>query len=163
MSKKFTDEKTIKKALKVKDFKDLPKEKYDDLAELLVTTRKDIAIGIINQLPEYISYAKEMLTRLTSICQTALNDGKAVHNDTLQAYLLILNDLSDELQSKRLTKRRRKKITTQMMEVAEKIAQEGTEHRNFILGTLKAFGQIGLAIGSLAVATVIIVKDKITK
>ena len=64
MAKQLTTEKEIKKALKVKSFSELPLDKYDDLAQLLVNTKKDVAIGIINQLPEYMTYAKEMLSKL---------------------------------------------------------------------------------------------------
>ena len=163
MEKNITKEKTIKRALKVKSFKNLPVEKYDDLAKLLVNTRKDIAISIINQLPEYTTYAKEMLAQLTAICQSTINAGNTAHNDTIQAYNLVLNALNNELQTKRLTKRRKKKITTKMLDIADKIAQEGTEHKKFVLQALKTFGQIGIAIGALAVAVVAIAKDQIKK
>ena len=81
MAKQLTTEKEIKKALKVKSFSELPLDKYDDLAQLLVNTKKDVAIGIINQLPEYMTYAKEMLSKLTEVCQGVLSEGKSAHND----------------------------------------------------------------------------------
>jgi len=163
MAKQLTTEKEIKKALKVKSFSELPLDKYDDLAQLLVNTKKDVAIGIINQLPEYMTYAKEMLSKLTEVCQGVLSEGKSAHNDTINAYMVILNNLSKELETKKLTKRRKKKITEQMMLVAEKIAKEGEEHRNFVLNVFKTFGQIGVAVGTLALAVVVIAKETIKK
>ncbi|MBQ7924351.1 MAG: hypothetical protein IJ329_03490 [Clostridia bacterium] len=162
-SGRFVSEKAIKKKLQVKSFEDLPLDKYDDLAELLVKTKKDVAIGIINQLPEYTVYAKEMLGKLTSLCQTALDEGKNVHDNVVQGYMIVLNGLKNELETKRLSSRKKKKITMQMMEVAEKIAKEGTEHRNFVLNTLKAFGLIGTAIATVAVSVAVITKNTLTK
>lgn len=143
MKKKLTTEKEIKKALKIKSFDELPLDQYDDLAQLLVNTKKDVAIGIVNQLSEYMPYAKEMLSKLTEVCHHILNEGKSAHDDTIKAYMQILEKLEEELEQKKLTKRRKKKITEQMMQIAEKIAQEGDAHRKFLQDTFKIFATVG--------------------
>ena len=163
MAKNFVTEKEIKKALKIKSFKDLPVEKYDDLAQLLVNTRKDVAISIIDQLPEYFTYAKEMISKLTEVCQGILTEGKSAHKDTIDAYMVILNKLREELETKRLSRRKKKKITEQMMVVAEKIAKEGEEHRKFVLDVFKTFGAIGVTLGAMAVAAITLAKNTIKK
>ena len=163
MAKQLMSEKQIKKALKIKDWKNLPLDMYDDLAQLLVTTKKDVALGIINQLPDYMSYAKEMIIQLTGVCEKVMASGDKAHQNTVAGYMTILNGLQHELDTKRMTGWRRRKITKQMMEIAEKIAEEGKEHKKFVLDVFKTFGQIGLAIGTLALTTVLVVKDVIKK
>lgn len=158
MQKQYTNEKSIKKALHIKSFEELPLDKYDDLAKLLTTTKKEVAISIINQLPEYMTYAKNMVGELSSICQNILEQGKEAHNNTINSYMRILENLEKELQSKRLSKRRKDKITSKMLEVAEKIAQEGTEHRLHILEMFKVAGGVFVAMGTLVLSAFAIIK-----
>ena len=160
MAKQLT-EKQMKKALKVKDWKSLPLDKYDDLAQLLVNSKKDVAMGIINQLPDYVSYAKEMLIQLTGVCEKVMSSADDAYKTTIAGYMVILEGLQKEVETKRLSWWRRKKITNKMMESAEKIAEESREHKKYVLEVFKTFGQIGMAIGSLALAAVVVVKGVI--
>ena len=163
MAQKQLTEKQIKKALKVKDWKSLPLDKYDDLAQLLVNSKKEVAMGIVNQLPDYITYAREMLVQLTGVCEKVMNSGELAHQNTVAGYMTILNSLQHELETKRMTVWRRKRITKKMLEIAEKIAEEGKEHKKFVLDVFKTFGQIGMAIGTLAIAAVVVVKEIVKK
>lgn len=163
MAQKQLTEKQIKKALKVKDWKSLPLDKYDDLAQLLVNSKKEVALGIVNQLPDYMTYAREMLVQLTGVCEKVMASADAAHQNTINSYLLVLNTLKEELETKKLFWWRRRKITNQMMEIAEKIAEADKEHKKYILDVFKTFGQIGAAIGTLALTVVLVAKDIVKK
>ena len=114
MAQKQLTEKQIKKALKVKEWKSLPLDKYDDLAQLLVNSKKEVAMGIVHQLPDYMTYAREMLVQLTGVCEKVMTAGDVAHQNTVASYMTILNGLQHELDTKRMTSWRRKRITKQM-------------------------------------------------
>lgn len=163
MSKEFATEKEVKNALNIRSFKHLPVEKHEDLAKLLLNTRKDVAVGIINQLPQYATYMSGTLSQLTNVCQTILSEGKKSHQDTIRGYMLILENLEIELHKKHLTARRKTKITNQMLEIADKIAKEGEKHKTFVLSCFKTIGSFGVVLGSLALTVFAIAKTTIKK
>ena len=90
-----------------------------------------------------------------------MSSADAAYKTIIAGYMTILQGLQKEVETKRLSWWRRKKITNKMMEIAEKIAEEGREHKKYVLEVFKTFGQIGMAIGSLALAAVVVVKGVI--
>ena len=162
MAKKLS-EKQIKRMLKIKEWSELPKDKEDDLARLLTQSKRDVAIGIVNQLPDYVSCAKEMITHLTSVCEKSLTSGDKAHQNAIDGYMRVLSSLEDELNNKRLTWRRRKHITNKMFEISEKMSKESEDHRKFVLDFTKTVGTFGVILTSVIALPLIIAKTVIKK
>lgn len=162
MDNKLLTEKDIKKAMNVKSFKKLPAERHEELAKLLVNAKKDVSVGIISQLPQFVDYGKAMISKLSDVCTTILSNNKKSHDDTIAAYISTLDSLKKELDSKWLTFRKRRKITEEMTAIADKIAARDDEFRKSNMDFFKSFGQIGLVLLS-TVITVTTVATKMFK
>ena len=67
-SKKLMSEEDVKKALNVKDFRSLSKDKIMDFVSIIPNIDKEIAISIINQFPNYAKLSKDMVGGMIGVC-----------------------------------------------------------------------------------------------
>ncbi len=144
MAKKLLTEEQVKKCLKIDSFHTLSKDKVIEFVSLIPRMDKDVAMSIINQFPEYVEYAGGMVTSMKGLCEVALEKADSSQMAAIAAYQTILNALSASLNQKRLSAEERDKITNDMIDVADKIADINTEHKTFIQHIVKCGSSVAV-------------------
>lgn len=144
--KRYVSEKDVLKALKIKSFRNLSKEKMMEFASMLPYMDKDVALAIIDQFPKFAEFAKTAIESYTQICNSILEKNDKSQTAVIQGYQTILNALEKQLEKPNLTEESRKLITEDMISVADKIAMADERNKRFLLD---AVGKIGFYIGGV--------------
>lgn len=153
MAKKnlLVSEEQVKNALKIDSFRNLSKDKIMEFVSLIPQMDRELAISIINQFPEYVDLATQMVDQLNVLCDRAMarNDNSQV--TTIESYKQILNELGKILEDGKLTFEEKQQITDKMILVADKIAAKDTENKKWLDGVMKFKGAVvvfALALGA---------------
>ena len=154
MKKKMMLEEDVKKALNITDFRSLSKEKIMEFVSIIPKVDKEVAISIINQFPNYADMAKDMVSGMIKLCDNALQDAKVGRKDVIESYRVVLKTLKEELNKGDLSIDDRKRITDDMLVVAEKIDAVNDKHLEFLKDTLKKVG--GTIAGVVVVGVAIL-------
>ncbi len=154
MKKKMMLEEDVKKALDITDFRSLSKEKIMEFVSIIPKVDKEVAISIINQFPNYADMAKDMVGGMINLCDNALQDAKVGRKDVIESYRVVLETLKEELNKGDLSIDDRKRITDDMLVVAEKIDAVNDKHLEFLKDTLKKVG--GTIAGVVVVGVAIL-------
>ena len=154
MKKKMMLEEDVKKALNITDFRSLSKEKIMEFVSIIPKVDKEVAISIINQFPNYADMAKDMVGGMINLCDNALQDAKVGRKDVIESYRVVLETLKEELNKGDLSVDVRKRITDDMLVVAEKIDAVNDKHLEFLKDTLKKVG--GTIAGVVVVGVAIL-------
>ena len=154
MKKKMMLEDDVKKALNITDFRSLSKEKIMEFVSIIPKVDKEVAISIINQFPNYTDMAKDMVGGMLKLCDNVLQDAKVGKKDVIESYRVVLETLKEELNKGDLSVDDRKRITDDMLVVAEKIDEVNDKHLEFIKDTLKKVG--GTIAGVVVVGVAIL-------
>jgi len=154
MKKKMMLEEDVKKALNITDFRSLSKEKIMEFVSIIPKVDKEVAISIINQFPNYADMAKDMVGGMINLCDNALQDAKVGRKDVIESYRVVLETLKEELNKGDLSIDDRKRITDDMLVVAEKIDAVNDKHLEFLKDTLKKVG--GTIAGVVVVGVAIL-------
>ncbi|MBR1984833.1 MAG: hypothetical protein IKA31_03745 [Clostridia bacterium] len=154
MKKKMMLEEDVKKALNITDFRSLSKEKIMEFVSIIPKVDKEVAISIINQFPNYADMAKDMVSGMIKLCDNALQDAKVGRKDVIESYRVVLETLKEELNKGDLSIDDRKRITDDMLVVAEKIDAVNDKHLEFLKDTLKKVG--GTIAGVVVVGVAIL-------
>lgn len=153
MKKKLMSEEEVKKALDITDFRSLSKEKVMQFVSLIPKVDKELAMCIINQIPNYLEMAKEMVNGMIHLCDEALHDAKIGRKDVIESYRVVLETLKERLKDESLTVEDKNKITDDMIAVAEKIDAVNDKHnahiKDILIGTGKAI--LGVAVICVAI------------
>lgn len=86
MAQYLVSEDQVKKALKIKNFRSIPKNKIMEFVSLIPNMDKEVAIAIINQFPIYSEYAKSMIAQLNLMCENALKSNDNSQRESIDAY-----------------------------------------------------------------------------
>lgn len=132
MSKYLVTEDQVKKALKIKSFRNLSKDKVMEFISLIPNMDKDVAISIINQFPNFANFGISAIAQLNTTCDQVLKSNDESRKDAVKAYQTILNGLDRRLQRDDLSEEDRKSITNDMLEVADRIAELDEKNKKFL-------------------------------
>lgn len=154
MKKKMMLEEDVKKALNITDFRALSKEKIIEFISIIPKVDKEVAISIINQFPNYADMAKDMVGGMINLCDNALQEAKVGRKDVIASYRIVLERLNEELNKGDLSIDDRKRITDDMLVVAEKIDAVNDKHLEFLKDILKNAG--GTIAGVVVVGVAIL-------
>lgn len=133
--KKIVSEKKLLKRMDIDSVDKIP-EKFDQFIDLLPDIDKDLAMEIINQLPEYRQLCTEILKTLESSCEKALDSADRSLKRTVDTYEKILDGLNERLHAESISEAEKNDITREMVFIADKVADLHKEHQNFILKIL---------------------------
>lgn len=133
MVKKLSTEDAVKKAMNIDSFRNLSKSKVIKFVSMLPQMDRDVAISVINQFPNYISTASEMVKQLKDVCDIVLGNNDSSTKTVADAYKSILEDLGEVLKRDDLSVEERERITSQMIDVADKLSAKDTENKYFLL------------------------------
>lgn len=146
---KFPTEDSVKKALKIKSFRELSKDKVMKFASMIPYMDKDVAIAVINQFPTYSEFVKDIISFYMETANRILDDNKESQTAAIHGYQTILDSLSKKLEGSN-TAEERKSITDDMLSVADKIAEIDEKNKKF-LNKMVSKILAGLGIAVLAV------------
>ena len=152
MKKNYMSEDEVKKALNISDFRSLSKEKIMEFVSIIPKVDKEVAMAIINQFPNYVDMAKNMVGGMMHLCDEALQDAKIGRKDVIESYRMVLETLKEQLNDEKLTVEERNKITDDMIAVAEKIDTVNDKHQIFVKDILTKVGSVTLGVVVLGVA-----------
>lgn len=152
MKKNYMSEDEVKKALNISDFRSLSKEKIMEFVSIIPKVDKEVAMSIINQFPNYVDMAKNMVGGMMHLCDEALQDAKIGRKDVIESYRMVLETLKEQLNDEKLTVEERNKITDDMIAVAEKIDTVNDKHQIFVKDILTKVGSVTLGVVVLGVA-----------
>lgn len=150
--KNYISEEEVKKALDITDFRSLSKEKVMEFVSIIPKVDKEVAMSIINQFPNYADMAKDMVGGMLHLCEEALQDSKLGRKEVVESYKVVLETLKEELNKGDLNPEDRKRITDDMIAVAEKIDVVNDKHNNFIKDMVKNVGGTILGVAVLGIA-----------
>ena len=154
MAKKYlVSEDQVKKALNIKSFRNMSKDKIMQFVSLIPQMDKEVAIAIINQFPSCAEYAVSIVDHLNVMCDNILKSNSASQKDVIDAYKTVLESIKEQLKQDNITPELRMQLTKKMIEVADKISAKDTENKKWLKGVFKTgVGLLGLAlIGAAAV------------
>lgn len=152
MKKNYMSEEEVKEVLEISDFRSLSKEKIMEFVSIIPKVDKEVAIAIINQFPDYVDLAKNMVGSMMKLCDNVLQDSRIGKKEVIESYRLVLETLRDRLANERLTLKERNKITDDMIEIAEKIDMANDKHNLFAKDVLKRIGNVTLGVVVLGAA-----------
>ena len=133
MGKTIVTEEEAKKLLKVDDWRAISKEKIMDFISFIPKIDKDLAISIINQFPNYVSFGTNIINSLIMLCDNTNKDLLEGQKQCLEAYKLVLESLKKQLDNP-LSPEERDKINEQMIEIANAISEKDSEKNKIIDG-----------------------------
>ena len=145
-------EEDVKKALNITDFRALTKEKIMEFVSIIPKVDKEVAISIINQFPNYVDMAKDMVGGMISLCDNALKDANGGRKEVIESYKLVLETKREELSKEDLSPNERKEITDEMLKIAEKIDSVNDKHHIFVKDILKGVGNTVLGVAVIGIA-----------
>ena len=71
------------------------------------------------------------------MCDNVIKNNNSSQKDAVEAYKVILQDLSELLKKEDISKEERDEITEKMILVADKISAKDTENKDFLNGIIK--------------------------
>ena len=154
LKRNYMSEEEVKQALDITDFRSLSKEKIMEFVSIIPKVDKEVAMSIINQFPNYSDMAKEMVGGMLNLCDNALQDASVGRKDVIGSYKIVLETLKAELEDGKLTPKERKRITDDMIAVAEKIDNVNDKHHIFVKDIITKVG--GTVAGVLLVGVAIL-------
>lgn len=154
MSGILTTESQVKDALGIQDWRHLSKDKLMSFISILPDVDQEVAIKIIEQFPEFLKTAGEMLNIMQDLCATVLADDKLSSAQSIKAYQQVLDGLSPLLMCDNLSVEDKKYVAEKMIEVADKISLKDTEGKEFKGKVLNTIG--GVIFGLLVIGVSIL-------
>lgn len=154
MKKELMSEDDVKKALKIKNFRSIPKNKIMEFISLIPKLDKEIAISIINQFPNYADMATKMIGNLIGLCDNAMKDASKGTKEVIESYKSILSTLQQQVSDDNLSYEQKKEVNEQMIQIADKISNENSKRNEIVDNIIKYGGSI--VGGALVLGAVIL-------
>lgn len=144
MTQHLISEEQVMNVLRVDSFQNLSQDKYAEFLSLIPKMDKDVAVAIINQLPEFTESATHIVAQLNELCDNILKSNDSSHKEAINSYKMILDKLGEMLKQEDITSEEKQKIIEMMVYVADHISMKDTENKGFLLKILK-IGVLSLA------------------
>lgn len=161
MSKKLKSEEDVKKELKVTDYNSMSEEQINSFIRMFPRIDKDVAMKIIDQMPDYTKFANETIKSLSMMSNDALKIADEGSKETIRAYQRIIDSLAEHLKDGNLSKEEREHDIELMIELAEKIDAKDEKRNSRVLemvkehskNVLKVVGIVGIAVVGIALGS----------
>lgn len=93
MSNIISSETQLKEALGISTWRNLSKEKLFNFISILPNVDSELAIKIIEQLPEFAKMATEMVTILKDVCDKVLEEDARTTDQSIEAYKTVISEI----------------------------------------------------------------------
>ena len=136
----------------------MAEEQLNSFIKMVPRIDKDVAMKIINQIPDYMKFANETIKSLSMMSNDALKISDEGAKETIMAYQKIIDSLAEHLKDGNLSKEERDHDTQLMIELAEKINAKDEKRNSRVLemvkehskNVLKIVGIVGIAVVGIA-------------
>ncbi len=142
----------VLKKIGAKDFRSWNKQQIVEFVSSIPDMDKEVAIKCIEQFPEFREQSTQIVKELYDMCGKLVEDHHISMTEAMASYQVILDDLSKQLNEPHLSNKRKDKIVSQMVEVADKIAELQREHGNVIKEAIKMVGVVAVTAISAGAA-----------
>jgi CRISPR/Cas system CSM-associated protein Csm2 small subunit len=139
------DEEEVKKALNINSFREINKAKVFELFQMSSNIDKETYIKIIEQIPNFVTIAKEFLestSQVTEASKTLSKQSKEILNG-------IANNANELLKKDNLDKEEKLKLIELLSKIVDKIDTFDERDKNYFKDIVKeilSFGKFALGI-----------------
>ena len=143
---KILDENQVKEKLGITEWRQLSKDKMMNFFEILPDVDNEVAIRIIEQLPDFSEKTAQIIDAMKEMYRQALADNKEATTESVKAYESVLDAIKVEMEKGGLTAEEKRYFAEKMIEIANKISEKDSENKNFLLKMLGGAGAFFLAV-----------------
>ena len=154
MSKQIKTEEEVKLLLKIDDWRSMSKEKIIDFISLIPNIDREVSLAAIEQFLNDVTMSNSMVDSLSKRCDNSSKEIGKGTDKCLDAYRLVLESLSAQLNNESLSVKDKKIINEQMIDIANNMSAKDSE-RNQIISTIVNNGQ-KIMVGVLIVGAAIL-------
>ncbi|MFG3642466.1 hypothetical protein ACGF3C_19605 [Micromonospora sp. NPDC047762] len=152
MSYKNEDE--VKKALNIDTWRNLSKEKVSQFAAMMPDIDKDVALKIIDQLPEFGRLITGAIDAMEKEHESTLASNQQSQESAHRAWREIREIYRSELAHEGLSPEYKMFILEKISETGDKESEKDTENKQFLAGLSNSF-KVG-ALAALGTAIVVV-------
>ena len=145
----FESETDVLNYFGIDNFKQLKKEHIMQFTSLIPQMDQELAAKCIEQFPEFKTFGNELLGKLTEGYDRIIEHGKSSAKEAMQAYETILNSLKSMLEQDSLSFDEKRIIASDMVLIADKIAELDRDWKNFL-------GQFAAVMGAAAMGALVL-------
>ena len=124
MSKKIKTEEEVKSLLKIDDWRSMSKEKIMDFVSLIPNMDREVSLAAIEQFPNYVTMSNSIVDSLIKLCDNSSKEIVKGTDKCLDAYRLVLESLSAQLNNKSLSAEGMQKELKENTKFIQKIKKE---------------------------------------
>lgn len=148
----------IKRALEIDTWRNLSRDKVLKFAAMMPEMDKEVALGIIAQLPVFTRFSVEALDALRKVHESTQVSNKQSQDRVHDAYSDIREALKSELDKDDLSPEDRQRLTELLMETGNKEFAKDSENKRFLDGLMN---KATLATGATVLASLVFVGAKV--
>ena len=150
----YRTEAQVKEALGIHTWRNLSKDKVFQFAAMMPDMDREVALKIIEQLPEYTKFLTASLEIVAKEHESTLNSNSHSQDQVHGAYRDIREALKRKLDQGDLTWEETKYLIEQMMETARQESVKDTENKRFLEAIFK---KAALGAGAAAAMAIVFV------
>ncbi len=154
MNKKIKTEEEVKALLKIDDWRSMSKDKVMEFISLIPNMEREVSLAAIEQFPNYATMSSSMIDSLIKLCDNSSKEISKGTDKCLDAYRLVLESLSKQVDDKNLSPEDKKILNEQMIDIANSMSAKDSE-KNQIISTIVNNGQ-RIMVGVLVVGAAIL-------
>ncbi len=155
---RYTNEDDIKKALGIDTWRNLSRDNVTRFAAMLPDVDKEVALKIVEQLPEFTSFALEAINVMQKAHESAHADNKQSMAQVHEAFREIREILRGQLEVEDLPWEQRKYILDLLMDTGKLEYAKDTENKQFVR---EMYSIMGAAVGGALLLAVVFVGGKV--
>lgn len=149
---KYTSEDDVKKALGIDTWRNVSKEAVMKFAAILPDVDKEVALKIIEKVPEFTAFALETVNTVERAHATAHADNMQSMAQVHEACSEARQILKGQLDEQDLPLEERRRISDMVMETVHIESSKDTENKEFVKDVYKIMA--GVACGALLMMAV---------
>ena len=149
--KKIKSEKEARNQLGIEEIQHMTGHEVREFFQLYSKMDKEVALSFIKQFSEYKELAIESVETLQDMYNRTMEENGASHKEVLDAYKIILDDLSEIVRREDIGEQERNLATDKMILVADKIAQVNADNREWLSNLWKSGVTAVLSFAALGV------------
>ncbi|GIF13919.1 hypothetical protein [Actinoplanes teichomyceticus] len=150
----YKNEAEVKKALGIDTWRSLSKDKVFQFAAMMPDMDREVALKIIEQLPEYTKFLTASLEILEREHESTLTSNSHSQDHVHRAYREIREVLKGKLGQEDIGWEETRYLIEQMMETARQESAKDTENKQFLDGIFKKAAIGAGAAAAMAIAFV---------
>ena len=162
ITRKLTTRK-IKKTLKIKSWNNIPLDKYDALSKLLIISPKRVVCDVVCKLPNFDKSIKQIVSLLEWLCKKPPLSLNKKYRKNIKKYARILFKMKNQLNKKKISLRRKKKITYKVIEIVDYLMIGENEPRKILTDLVGVIGKIGIVVSGLTLIISFVLKRSLKK